>query len=140
MAKTNGRKTQPRKGALKMSGTIRMMLKPEDLREIAKGRAVNVIMADNSEVYLQFEKGDENRLVELNPYFDAEEIRVSIKNSLETDRELVDWIEIRLVDAEARSFGFTINADQAEAIAGVLSHYVQAWRSVESLRSAQKAA
>lgn len=142
MANRKGKSASPAKDALGMGGTIRLSLKPDLLDKLRKGQPVTLELVEHTELYLQFEEGPENRILELSPWFIADKARVTVDNNLTQDgaTSLSDSIEIIVRAAEDQSFGFSVTPAQAEALASVLTRYVQAHSSVEALVSEQPSA
>lgn len=141
MAKTNGRKARPRNGAeMSIGGTIDVQLTEGTLDDLLKGKQVTIGTGHAMEFYLALKTGDKDAVVHFSPWFDAADCKLSIENSTAIDGEFNDAIEVILRDTEDRSVGVQVNVDQAEALAGVLSHYAQAWRALEALKADQPSA
>ena len=123
------------KGELEMGGTLDVQLTQGTLQDLLNGNQVMIGTGVAMEFYLAVKAGDKDSIVRFTPWFDAADCKLSIGNSTAKDDSFDDAICINLVDTENRSVSIQVNADQAEALAGVLNHYVQAWKALELLRA-----
>lgn len=131
---------ETKKGLMGMGGTVKVELTKGALDELLGGKEVTIKTDHGMEFYLAVKTGDKDAVVHFTPWFDMAKCRVKIENSIASDGEFVDAIEIILRNTEDRHVGFVVNVEQAEKLTGVLQHYAQARRAYEALRTDQSAA
>ena len=148
MAKSNGQKAQPKKSAaMWMGGTIRLVVKPELLADLAAGKKVSIDFGtpgtpEWNELELQVEAGPQNEIKELTPWFDLDHSVLKIQNSAALDgpEYIQDYFGVYLEENENRRLGFTINGEQGRALADLLLRYALVCESIEALTAPPKAA
>ncbi|MEN6560104.1 MAG: hypothetical protein ABFD52_04940 [Acidobacteriota bacterium] len=141
MNATKGRVAQLNQGAsMKIAGSIRLIVKPEHFAELAAGKPASIDLGtpgtgEWSELVLQIEPGPENRIKELTPWFNLDEVPLRIQNSAAIDGpdDVHDYFKVHLEQDESRNLGFLVNPKQARAIADVLMNYVRICEGINAL-------
>ncbi len=129
--------------AMKIGGTIRLIVQPEILADLAAGKLAEIEFgkvgeSSYQELDLQLEPGPENKVSELQPWFDLDDAVLKIKNSAALDgpEYVQEYFGVYLEEREDRCLGFTLNGKQARALAEMLLGYARICEGIDQLTAA----